>query len=284
MRKLILATRSSRLAVAQSEIVRDALLAQGAEVSFLYVETAGDTDKKSPLQKIGGDGLFVQKVEQAVLSGQADIAVHCGKDLPYRIEKGLCIAGIPDAADERDVLLWRKGESLSDDAVIGTGSSRRIAEYARINANAQFADIRGNVTTRLKKLQQGAYDGIILAKAGLDRLNIDLQEFGHRILETDEMIPAVCQGILAAECREDDAEARRILESITEQKAKQRFMIERNLFQKLQADCSKAVGVYAGIADGRGRLSALFGEKRAEAAGACGDYEKLTEEILARLM
>ena len=284
MRKLILATRSSRLAVAQSEIVRDALLAQGAEVSFLYVETAGDTDKKSPLQKIGGDGLFVRKVEQAVLSGQADIAVHCGKDLPYRIEKGLCIAGIPDAADERDVLLWRKGESLSDDAVIGTGSSRRIAEYARINANAQFADIRGNVTTRLKKLQQGAYDGIILAKAGLDRLNIDLQEFGHRILETDEMIPAVCQGILAAECREDDAEARRILEAITEQKAKQRFTIERNLFQKLQADCSKAVGVYAGIADGRCRLSALFGKKRAVAEGACGDYEKLTEEILARLM
>ncbi|MBR1633662.1 MAG: hydroxymethylbilane synthase [Lachnospiraceae bacterium] len=284
MRKLILATRSSRLAVAQSEIVRDALLAQGAEVSFLYVETAGDTDKKSPLQKIGGDGLFVRKVEQAVLSGQADIAVHCGKDLPYRIEKGLCIAGIPDAADERDVLLWRKGEPLSDDAVIGTGSSRRIAEYARINANAQFADIRGNVTMRLKKLQQGAYDGIILAKAGLDRLNIDLQEFGHRILETDEMIPAVCQGILAAECREDDAEARRILEAITEQKAKQRFTIERNLFQKLQADCSKAVGVYAGIADGRCRLSALFGEKRAVAEGACGDYEKLTEEILARLM
>lgn len=278
MRKLVLATRSSRLAVAQSEIVKRALSARGVEAEFLYVETAGDTDRKSPLRQIGGDGLFVRRVEQAVLAGEADVAVHCGKDLPYQIADGLCIAGLPAAGDVRDVLLWRKGETLPEKAVIGTGSARRRAEYVYLNADARFADIRGNVTTRLEKLRRGEYDGIILAKAGLDRLEVDLQEFDIRVFEPDEMIPAVCQGMLAAECREENGEVRELLENITIPNAKLRFEIERSLFRKLQADCSKAVGVYAEIANGRCNLRALFGEKRAEVSGECVEYEKLVDE------
>lgn len=151
-------------------------------------------------------------------------------------------------------------------------------EYLRHDANARFAEIRGNVTTRLEKLRGGEYDGIILAKAGLDRLKVDLQEFEIRVYEPEEMVPAVCQGILATECREDDVEVRKLLENITIQKAKLRYEIERSLFQRLQADCSKAVGVYAEIADGRCDLRALFGEKRAEVSGECVEYEKLVDE------
>ena len=283
MRKLVLATRSSRLAVAQSEIVRQLLAAQGVETEFLFVETKGDADRKSPLRQIGGDGLFVRRVEQAVLAGEADLAVHCAKDLPYRMADGLCIAGIPDAADMRDVLLWRKGKTLPEDAVIGTGSPRRMAEYLRCNANARFADIRGNVTARLEKLRQGGCDGLILAKAGLDRLGVGLREFDMRVFEPEEMIPAVGQGILAAECRKDDGEVRHLLELITDTKAKQRFTIERSLFRKLQADCSVAVGIYASIHEKECRLSALLGEKRAKVSGQCHEYETLTDELYGLL-
>ncbi|MGN0555582.1 MAG: hydroxymethylbilane synthase, partial [Candidatus Fimenecus sp.] len=176
MKKIILATRGSKLALVQANQIKNALEQQGANVELLTVSTKGDKDQVSPINQIGGRGLFVTEIEKYISDGRADIAVHSGKDLPYRLSDGLTVAGTPKAADARDCLLTRKGEAPAENAVIGTGSPRRIAECKKYYPNARYESIRGNVDTRLQKLRDGFYDGILLAKAGLDRLGADLSD------------------------------------------------------------------------------------------------------------
>ncbi len=278
---MILATRGSRLALAQTEIVKEKLEKLGESVELLIVNTKGDKDRKSELTKIGGDGLFIRELEKAVLEGYADAAIHSAKDLPYELMDGLMIASVPDEADPRDVIVTRKGElyklgidksgsvrvSADQKLVIGTGSPRRKAELldllnlqGSINGNAYSTDahfeirnIRGNVDTRLKKLRDSEYDAIVLAKAGLDRLGYGLsdgyfsEDFDFCILDTKIFIPSPCQGLLAAECRETDERTRSLLEAINDDHAMLRFKTERAVFGKLKADCSVPVGIYAEI-------------------------------------
>ena len=174
---MILATRGSALAMAQAAIVKKKLEDVGEQVTILPVKTKGDRDRQRPLTEIGGDGLFIRELEKVLLSGEADLAVHSAKDLPYQLADGLRIAGVPEAADPRDCLLTRSctadpGADYGPDPLcIGTGSPRRRLEYARRYPDAMYLEIRGNVLTRVEKLRRGEYDGIILAKAGLDRLN-----------------------------------------------------------------------------------------------------------------
>ena len=221
MRELCIAGRGSRLAMAQNELVKRLLEEKGYKVNILTVSTHGDRDRKSSVTELGGNGPFVRDVEKALLSGEADIAVHCVKDLPYEMADGLCIAGMPAAADPRDCLILRKKVKTMEECpmVIGTGSPRRMSQLAalsgKLGMEVQFKDIRGNITTRLEKLRRGEYDGIVLAKAGLDRIGADLGEFEVRVLEPEEMIPAVGQGLLACECRESDTEMRELLDRIT---------------------------------------------------------------------
>ena len=171
MRKLILATRGSRLALIQAELVRSALLAEGAGTEIRIVSTKGDRDRISSIAEIGGRGLFVTELERILLEGDADIAVHSGKDLPYRLQKGLVIAGVPEAAAPNDCLITnRETKTIRR---IGTGSPRRVLECRKFYPDAEYGSIRGNVDTRLEKLRRGEYDGILLAKAGLDRLSAD---------------------------------------------------------------------------------------------------------------
>ena len=278
---MILATRGSRLALAQTEIVKRKLEKLGESVELLIVNTKGDKDRKSELTKIGGDGLFIRELEKAVLEGYADAAIHSAKDIPYELMAGLIIASVPDEADPRDVIVTRKGElyklgidkpdsvrvRVTHKLVIGTGSPRRKAELLNllnhkgsINGNAYSTDahfeirtIRGNVDTRLKKLRDREYDAIVLAKAGLDRLGYGLsdgylsEDFDFCILDTKNFIPSPCQGLLAAECREADERTRSLLEAINNDHAMLRFKIEREIFGKLKADCSVPVGIYAEI-------------------------------------
>ena len=258
-KKLIIAARGSLLSRAQVEFVRELLAAAGVQTEFLPVRTKGDRNRTDALRAIGGDGLFVREVEKYLLDGTADLAVHCGKDLPYRIAEGLVIGGVPAAEDPRDCLLYPAGRTMEELRKIGTGSARRISELKRHLPQVECVEIRGNINTRIDKLRDGQYDGILLAKAGLERLKPDLQGLSVRVFAPDEMIPAACQGILALECRADDAETIEVLRAITDDAARERFETERELFCRMQADCATAVGVYA-----------EFGEQE-HAPGASGE-------------
>jgi porphobilinogen deaminase len=226
------------------------------------------------------------------LSKEADIAVHCVKDLPYEMAPGLCIAGMPDAADPRDCLILRPNAgrkaavsqktgkaavsqktmnaaaqlqtAAADTLTIGTGSPRRISQLrtlsGKLGMQVQFKDIRGNITTRLDKLRRGEYDGIVLAKAGLDRIGADLSGLEVRILEPEEMIPAVGQGMLACECRESDAEMRALLDRITPPENYLRYEIERGIFCRFRCDCRSAVGIHARISQNSANLLLMYEE------------------------
>ena len=293
MRHITIAGRGSKLAMVQNEIVKGILENEGYEVSILTVSTKGDREKKTAVTKLGGNGPFVRDVEQALLDGKADVAVHCVKDLPYDGADGLVIAGILDEADPGDVLLMKRGmignlrlngyvgpaegetenrrlqsvgfdsirrknedgaekacyvESIkSKDLIIGTGSPRRRVQLMRLFSNITCTDIRGNITTRMDKLRDGQYDGIVLARAGLDRIGAGLSEFDVVAFAPHEMIPAVGQGLLAVQCREDDSELRDLLFGLSPARAYLRFMIEREIFCRYRLNCRDAVGVYADI-------------------------------------
>ena len=158
MKKLIVATRGSRLALAQTHIVCRLLEEAGVETEIRTITTAGDRDRIHALVKIGGRGIFVREIERELLSGEADIAVHSAKDLPYQLASGLVIAGTPSQADPRDALVLLKERKLEAGSVVGTGSPRRIREISRVLPELVFRDIRGNVTTRLHKLERGEYE------------------------------------------------------------------------------------------------------------------------------
>lgn len=269
MREICIAGRGSRLAMAQNELVRDILQKEGYSVRIMTVKTRGDRDRKSSVTDLGGNGPFVRDVEKALMSGEADIAVHCVKDLPYEMGPGLCIAGMPDAADPRDCLLLRKGavetaKYTGIPLVVGTGSPRRIRQLQAVcereHLPMQCRDIRGNITTRLDKLRKGEFDGIVLAKAGLDRIHADLRDLAVRVLEPEEMIPAVGQGMLACECRESDEEIRALLDRITPPANYLRYQIEREIFCRYRCDCRSAVGIHAKIGDCGAELLVMYEE------------------------
>ena len=288
--------------MAQNELVKKLLEKEGYKVNILTVSTKGDRDRKSSVTELGGNGPFVRDVEKALLSKEADIAVHCVKDLPYEMAPGLCIAGMPDAADPRDCLILRpnagrkaaalqetmkaaalqetmkaavsqetmKAAAQLQDAAadnpltIGTGSPRRISQLralsGKLGIQVEFKDTRGNITTRLDKLRRGEYDGIVLAKAGLDRIGADLSGLEVRIFEPEEMIPAVGQGMLACECRESDAEMRALLDRITPPENYLRYEIERGIFCRFRCDCRSAVGIHARISQNSANLLLMYEE------------------------
>ena len=289
MRKIVLATRGSKLALTQAEQVKELIEAKGYECELLIVKTKGDKDRNRPIQEIGGDGLFVREIEKALLDKRADIAVHSAKDLPYELAEGLLIAGVPKAASPTDCLISLKcdtrepAERQVSPKVIGTGSPRRICEYLAIDGNAQFKGLRGNIGTRLDKLSSGEYDAIILARAGLDRLNIDLKNYTLHEFTSDEMIPAACQGIIAIECRSGDLEIAELLADISDPDARRRFDIERSVFCRLKADCKSALGVHAEIDGERIVIKALMDEKKVCLEGSFEDRRELCEKVLQDL-
>lgn len=276
-KKLVIATRGSKLALAQANQVKDELSKVEVDTEILIVHTKGDRDRKSALKDIGGDGLFVREIEKKLLTGEADIAVHSGKDLPYNLSDGLVIAGVPKAVNFRDCLISRKGESALK--IIGTGSPRRILEYSRMNPDAEFKEIRGNITTRLRKLEDGEYDAIILARAGIQRLDIDLSRYDVHEFSVDEMMPAGCQGIIAIECRQREKKVVEAIQKITHQHSWKRFNAERQLFRIMEADCSMAVGIHAEIDGDELSLSAMFNGRRSEQKGLYLEGGELCDSV-----
>lgn len=284
MKKLIIATRGSKLALAQTEIVRRLLAREQVETEVHTITTAGDRDRIHALVKIGGRGVFVREIERELLSGEADLAVHSAKDLPYELAPGLVIAGTPQAADPRDALVTLKGKALTGHFVIGTGSPRRIAEIRPLFPEAEFRDIRGNVTTRLHKLDRGEYDAIVLAMAGLERMDVDTAAYAIRPFEVESVMPAGCQGIIAVECRSRDSELIALLQKLSHRATWRRFTLERELFCSMKVDCAMPVGIHASFPrKGEIRLGAMVDGRKAFRQGKAENHALLAASLKEEL-
>jgi hydroxymethylbilane synthase len=198
---LVIGSRGSQLALWQANYIKDRLEARGEEARIEIIKTTGDKILDSPLHQLGGKGLFTKEIEEALLAGEIDLAVHSMKDLPTELPLGLVIAAIPQRADARDAMIGGKLRNLRHGAVVGTSSLRRIAQLRRLRPDLDIRNIRGNVDTRIRKVEQGEYDAIVLAAAGLQRLGWG--EIISELFRADIMCPAVAQGALAIETRTD---------------------------------------------------------------------------------
>ncbi|HET8723801.1 MAG TPA: hydroxymethylbilane synthase [Anaeromyxobacteraceae bacterium] len=288
-----IATRRSALAKWQAHHVSDLLRARepGLDVQLLELMTRGDRILDVPLAEVGGKGLFVKEIEDALLRRDAQIAVHSMKDLPAVEPPGLVIAAVPVREDPRDALCshGKKLSELPKGAKVGTASLRRAAQLMALRPDLQIETIRGNVATRLRKIDEG-FDAVVLAYAGLRRLGLAdkvVQVFG-----TDEMLPAVAQGALAIEAREDDAETLRRLAPLEDRPTRIQVEAERGFLRRLQGGCQVPIAGHAEVRGEAVRLRGLVanldgtviirGERTGAVSEAAAVGEGLAEELLAR--
>lgn len=237
------ATRGSALALWQTNRVAE-LLAQTnpeVEIETVVVETTGDQNQTTPLHQMGGQGVFVKEVQAAVLNGRADFAVHSAKDLPAAATPGLVLVAIPERADPRDVLVGARWADLPAGAIIATGSVRRRAHLAHLRPDLNFAELRGNIATRLEKAADFA--AIVMAKAALDRLGLTPAVVD--VLPPEVLLPQVGQGALAIECRTDDVAAATLLASISNQESMNTVGAERAFLAELGAGCDLPIAAHA---------------------------------------
>jgi hydroxymethylbilane synthase len=248
---LRIGTRGSALAVAQSQQMADKLIAAGAQAELVIVSTPGDRSM-APIAEIGV-GVFTNALRDALAAGEVDVAIHSNKDLPSAPDPRLSMAAIPKRVDPRDVLVARDGLTLSQlppGAKVGTGSPRRASQLAAVRPDLQILPLRGNVDTRIRKVHSGELDAVVLAFAGLSRLNRAAE--ATEIFEPEVMLPAPAQGALAIECRVDDLETEHLLSSILDD-AETRVCVaaERAMLATLEAGCSAPIGALAEVvADG----------------------------------
>ncbi|GMQ52739.1 hydroxymethylbilane synthase [Halopseudomonas aestusnigri] len=294
-RHLRIATRKSALALWQAEYVKARLeqLDPALSVSLVPMVSRGDQLLDSPLAKIGGKGLFVKELETAMLNGEADLAVHSMKDVPMQFPDGLGLYAICEREDPRDAFVSNNFDhldSLPAGSVVGTSSLRRQAQIMARRPDLQIRFLRGNVNTRLAKLDAGEYDAIILATAGLVRLG-----FGERIrysMPPEESLPAGGQGAVGIECRSDDIELQALLLKLNDEDSALRVRAERALNTRLNGGCQVPIACYAERENGQLWLRGLVGDPdgrrllRAEARGPESDPETLgisvAEDLLAQ--
>jgi hydroxymethylbilane synthase len=254
-RQLLIGTRGSPLALWQANHVRALLIdAHGLgedAVALEPITTSGDRIRDKPLRDFGGKGLFTQEIDEALLGKAVDLAVHSMKDLPTELPPGITVAAVLPRGDVRDAFISAKGESLAalpPGAVVGSSSLRRQAQVKRLRPDLQAIDFRGNVETRLKKLDQGIVDATLLALAGLERLG--LTSHVTSVLPTDEMLPAVAQGAIGVSCRSDDAQTRDLLQALNDHATATAVACERAFLGELDGSCRTPIAGLAEIADG----------------------------------
>ncbi|MCT4777655.1 MULTISPECIES: hydroxymethylbilane synthase [Exiguobacterium] len=251
MRKIIVGSRRSQLAMTQTKWVIDQLKKAGAQNEFEIKEivTKGDQIVDVQLSKVGGKGLFVKEIQQQMIAGDIDFAVHSMKDVPAELPEELYISCMPKRVDARDVLICENGytlETLPEGAVIGTSSLRRGAQMLAARPDLDIQWIRGNIDTRLKKLETENFNAILLAKAGLERMGwTDRVDF--EALDADMMVPAVGQGVLAIESRKDDAEVTAILQLLHDDVTAKAATAERTFLKAIEGSCHVPVGGYATV-------------------------------------
>ncbi|MEE9708230.1 hydroxymethylbilane synthase [Aeromonas veronii] len=292
-RTLKIATRKSPLALWQANFVKDRLeaLHPQLQVELVPMSTQGDKILDTPLAKVGGKGLFVKELETAMLEGRADIAVHSMKDVPVEFPEGLGLHTICEREDPRDAFVSNRFKAIAElpqGAVVGTSSLRRQCQLRAARPDLVIRDLRGNVNTRLAKLDAGEYDAIILAAAGLKRL-----EMAHRItafIEPEQSLPANGQGAVGIECRLDDVELHALLAPLEHTETRVRVLTERAMNRALQGGCQVPIGAYA-LVDGeqiwlRGLVGSPDGSQviRDEIRGPLADGEALGEQLAQRLL
>lgn len=281
-RPLRIASRGSPLARFQAEAVRDALRAAhgGPAPEIVFVRTSGDAITDRPLRDVGGKGLFTKEIEEALLSGAADLAVHSAKDMPTQSRRGLMLAAVLPREDPRDVLISRGGQTLKDlphGARVGTASLRRQAQLRRARPDLIVSDMRGNIETRLAKLEEGAFDAIVLAAAGLARLG--LKPPGLVVLSTTEMLPAAAQGAIGIEIRAQDEALAARLQAINHAPTFLAVQAERAFLAVLDGSCHSPIGGHMTIVDGRADMRGLVLSPDGREAYS-GDYAAAAEDAV----
>lgn len=241
---MIIGSRGSALALWQANYVSTMLKSKfGVETEIIKIKTTGDKILDSPLAKIGSKGLFVKEIEIALQEGSIDIAVHSAKDLPTETPEGLLIAAFLMREDPRDALISRNGlklDELPEGAIIATSSLRRRAQLLNLRPDLQLVDVRGNVDTRVRKMNEGQFDAILLAKAGLKRLGYE--NIITEIISTDVLLPAVGQGSIAIECRENDEKFLNMARELADENTTAAILAERSLMRTLQGGCQVPIG------------------------------------------
>ena len=290
---LRIATRKSALALWQANHVQSLLHAAhpDIEIELVKIVTEGDRILDRPLSEIGGKGLFLKELERAMLNGEADLAVHSMKDVPAGMAGGLVLDAVLPRANPYDALVSRENILLADlpaGSLIGTSSLRRKAQLLALRSDLMVTDLRGNVDTRLRKLDDGEYDAIILACAGLQRLGL-----GDRITETLQMpdwLPASTQGIIGLQCREDDGYTRSLIGPLADSDTMVVASAERAVAQVLEATCQVPLAAHAVLDNGMVRLKAMVSSPdgkqaiRAEGEAAAEDAVALGEKVAADLL
>ncbi len=261
MKKLRIGSRGSRLALIQAEWVKERLQSfrRDLEIEIQIIKTKGDIILDRTLDKVGGKGLFVKEIQNALIDGSIDLAVHSMKDVPGKSPGGLQMIAIPEREDARDVLVTADGkswEALPDNAVIGTSSVRRQAQIKTLRPDCQVVPIRGNIETRMRKMQELKMDGIILAAAGLIRSGY-FNEHQHYAFREEEFIPAVGQGALGCEIREGDCQTAAIVQVLDHPETRRIIEAERGFLNYLEGDCHVPVGAYGLIRNGSITLAGM---------------------------
>ncbi|MFH1287302.1 MAG: hydroxymethylbilane synthase [bacterium] len=293
--KIIIGTRSSALALWQTEFVVSEIRASNPaiEIEIKKIKTTGDKILDVPLAKVGDKGLFVKEIEESLLRGEIDLAVHSMKDVPTNLPSGLCIGAILKREDNRDVFIsdsFKKIDELPLNASIGTSSLRRIAQLRSFRPDLEFKDLRGNIQTRLKKMKELNLDGIILAAAGVKRLGY--KDNICQYISYDLILPSVGQGSIGIEIKSSDDKVRKLIAPLNHDESYWVILGERALLRRLEGGCQVPIGSWGRVEKGRlvldGVIASLDGKKMYKAGlrGEVKDAEnigvKLAEDLLAR--
>lgn len=291
--KIVIGTRSSKLALWQAEYIADCLKKKYPDksIELVHITTKGDRILDVPLAKIGGKGLFTKELEMAMLDGTIDIAVHSLKDMPTVLPEGLQLAVISKRADVGDAfvsLKYNKFADLPAGTKVGTSSLRRKAQILHERPDLQICDLRGNVNTRLEKLEQGQFDAIILAAAGLKRLGY--ADKIKEILNQEICLPAVGQGALAIEARAEDKEILDLIEFLHDEETACATTAERSFLARVEGGCQVPVGVYGKVVDDKLEVEAVIASidgktlLRDKITGELTDAKKLGKNIAEKLL
>ena len=292
--KIVVGTRGSKLALVQTNWVVNELKKAnpGIEFEVKIIKTKGDLVTHLPLHKIGDKGLFTKEIEQQLLDKEIDLAIHSMKDMPSALPEGLKFASIPKREDPRDVLVLREGYKNIDDlpkkARIGTGSKRRTYQLLKYRPDLEIVPIRGNIDTRIRKIEDENLDGVVLAAAGLNRAG--LHNHISYYLPTDVMIPAPAQGALALEVRENDSNIEEIISHIKDETTEIQVAAERSFLTGVNGSCHVPMGAYCEIKEDKLHLSGLYGDEEGSKlviqsiTGRIEDAEKIGFELAKNVL
>jgi hydroxymethylbilane synthase len=284
---LVIASRGSQLALWQARWVEAQLTTLGHECRIEIIKTTGDKITDVPLAKVGTKGLFTKEIEEALIDGRADLAVHSLKDLPTELPAGLVLAAIPEREDHRDAVLGKKLADLPAGAKVGTSSLRRAAQLRKLRPDLTIESVRGNLDTRIRKMDEGQYDAIVLAAAGLKRLG--WADRIAEILDADRMCSAVGQGALAIETRES-GEGWKACKALDHPATHAAVTAERGVLGALGGGCQVPIGAYATVNNGQVNLLAIVASPdgseiiRAESTGPIADAAAIGQRLGAELL